>query len=250
MKQVCKMCFKGITLCRAHIWPEALKTILGEKGSHFIEASSETGYGKKIQTLEFDPYILCSKCDGMLGNYDKVLIQTIREYFNHPLRKEPFKGGKGISAVIDLPLITEQFKLGIVASYIRMSFSNRYPSIKLGRKYENMLVSWLKNAIIPKSEDKFYDIVMIGYSADPLGLDQIIINCPVSYKQNHSHYYLQEFILGLTLVIKVGNGSWMPQVGQHPKITAHKDLLQVPLCDPTKAFSKRLLGDIKKASDA
>lgn len=250
MKQYCKMCLEEKKLCRAHIWPESLKTILVEKDNHFIEASSKTGYGKKIQTLEFDPNILCSNCDGILGNYDKILIKTIREYFNHPLRKEPFKAGKGITAVIELLLNTEKFKLGIVASYIRMSFSNRFSSINLGHKYENMLARWLENANIPKSEDKFFDIVMIGYSVDPLGLDKIIINCPVSHKLNHSHYYFQEFILGLSLVIKVGKGSWMPLVGQYPKITAHKDFLEIPLCDPNKAFSNRLLEDLKKASNA
>jgi len=247
--QICKMCHEEKILCRAHIWPEGLKNILNDEDNHFISASSKTGYGTKIQTLEFDPNILCAECDGTLGNYDKVLIRTIKKYFNHPLRQEPFKEGKKINAIVTLSLTTYKFKLGIAASYLRMSFSSRFPSINLGRKYTNMLISWLKNGNIPEEEDKHFDIMMIGYSADEAGLDKIIISCPMNGKQNHSHYYFQEFLLGLTLTIKIGKGIWAPQIGKYPKITAQKDTLEVPLCDPTKAFSMRLLADVRKAID-
>ncbi len=131
-----------------------------------------------------------------------------------------------------------------------MSFSTRYRSINLGQKYENMFLSWLQKGHIPDNEVKFFDVVMIGYSADRLGLDKMLISCPITLKKMYSHYYFQEFLLGLTLTIKIGNGAWMPKVGQYPKITAHDDLLEIPLCDPSKAFSNWLLGEVRKAVSA
>lgn len=74
---ICQYCGEEKELCSAHIIPKAFYKL---KQSPYLGISSD---GKvdvtKCQNGIKDPNILCAKCDGILGKYDKYAVEILKK---------------------------------------------------------------------------------------------------------------------------------------------------------------------------
>jgi hypothetical protein len=76
----CVVCNAGKT-CEAHIIPQAFPREILKANNHVLQLG-ETGSRKAKRQLGFaDKNILCSNCDGVIGDADKYAIEFARNFF-------------------------------------------------------------------------------------------------------------------------------------------------------------------------
>ena len=226
MIKKCQMCGEEKKLCKAHILPEALKNTLnpGKIDDHFIAVSISKGTDSKKQTLAFDKEILCGSCDGILGKYDKVLVEVIRNFFDDEARNKfsnPIR-------IVDVITDTEKLKLAFAAVLYRMSLSKWFPKLHLGEIYEPEFKTWLKNGSIPEDMQSWLEVVLSGYNKDQNGLDRTMAQEPTFGRGGKVfHYFL--FLPGLLAIAKVGKAKWISSVAKYPRINANPENLEIPV---------------------
>ena len=222
----CRMCEEEKKLCMAHILPKALKTILnaGKTNDHLKSVSIEEGKAHNIQTLEFDKEILCSSCDGILGKYDRVLVEVIRYFFDDEARNKFSNPIRTVDVITD----TEKLKLAIAAVLYRMSLSKRFSKLYLGKTYEPEFKTWLQNGSIPEDMRSWLEVVLFGYNKDKNDLDRTMTADPLAGRAERIHHYFL-FLPGLLAIAKVGKAKWTSSVAKYPRINANPENLEIPV---------------------
>lgn len=206
-----------------------------KKNELLVSLPIEGGYIAKRQSLEFDPDILCSECDNSLGRFDSILADFFREYFNHPDRAQPLEPGQKLRVLEIHNLDTSALMLAFAASFLRLSYSKRTDGFNLGAKYEKKFAQWLRDGTIPEFEKRVFEAVMVGYTKCPNDLDRILIQKPEGANKQGAHFYFFH-LPGMVLTVKVGQGTWIADIGKYPKVTQFDNILEIPLCDPNKAI--------------
>ena len=235
MIKKCQMCGEEKKLCKAHILPEALKNTLnpGKIDDHFIAVSISKGTDCKKQTLRFDKEILCADCDGILGKYDKVLVEVIRRFFNAEARNR-------ISQNVEVRTDTEKLKLAFAAVLYRMSLSKQFPKLQLGKIYEPEFKTWLKNGSIPEDMQSWLEVVLFGYNKDKNGLDCTMAQEPTFGRGGKVFHYFF-FLPGLLAIAKVGKAKWTSSVAEYPRINSNPDKLKIDVLDFERSINRKLL---------
>jgi hypothetical protein len=240
------MCETATKFCRAHIWPDGLRTIVQQKYKNIVFANIETGKDKRVQTLEVDKNILCAACDSHLGRYDRTLIEFVRAYIDNPDRKKGLDKKKP-APIITMDVDTTQLRLGFMASLYRQSLTATYPMVNLGAKYTRLFRQCLIEKKILKPVDHTFKIIMFGYVKDNDNFDRTMVPQPAtSGTYGGVHFYFYHF-LGLEIVMKVGRGPWMGGLDAYPDITSEPDKLNLLLCDPKQALIKKQMARLREA---
>jgi hypothetical protein len=65
-------------LCEAHIFPRSVARFIRDGSTHNMQVTKDSA--RTAQLGEYDPGILCAKCDNFLGTYDKYAIDLIRDF--------------------------------------------------------------------------------------------------------------------------------------------------------------------------
>ena len=156
---ICQYCGEEKELCSAHIIPKAFYKL---KQSPYLGISSD---GKvdvtKCQNGIKDPNILCAKCDGILGKYDKYAVEILKKkILENP--KIPW----GMSKDAQLNILTDgQFDYHLLRMFFvslvwRASVSNlpETKDISLG-KYQDIALKILKGEI-PDNPYLFHPIII------------------------------------------------------------------------------------------
>lgn len=239
MVETCNLCKCDKPFCKAHLWPKGLEpVILGRRkqtGDNLITLPIEQGREQRYQTLEFDKQILCADCDNRLGKYDRLLVEFVRHFFDHPDRQQPLESNQKTRILTIEKLDTQRLMLAFAASVLRLSYSTRTPDVRLGKIYSSKFAGWLESGLIPDSDSRLFEAILIGYAKCPFDSDRIFVPEPEGGKSDGAHFYFFH-LPGLMLSIKIGRGEWMEKVGRHPKVTHHADKLEIPLFDPAKAL--------------
>ena len=242
----CNMCGEEKKLCRAHIWPDGLRTIVQQNHKNFIFANIESGKDKRVQTLEVDKNILCSACDSHLGRYDKTLVEFARAYIDNPDRKQVLDKKKP-APTITMNIDTTELRLGLMASLYRQSLTKTYPMVSLGEKYTRLFKLCLIEGKILKCVDHTFKIIMFGYVQDKDNIDRTMVPQPATVgRHGGAHFYFYHF-LGLEIVIKVGRGPWMDGLNEYPDISKKPDDIILQLCDPKRALIKEQMARLREA---
>lgn len=212
---------------------------------------------RKTQNLDFDTTILCSDCDGKLGDYDNELIKFYREFVDSDVRE---KAPQENSVFFQYRTNTNRLYLGFAASLYRHSISTHYPLIKLGKYNENF-----KNALRDNNIDPIKNIFNIHawgtYETNPKSPRFIFQIDPAKYK-SLSAYSFQ--ISGVLSIMTVGQKQFKdifpidppPHIAQevlqnyteqvlHHRIKPDDVSVQLPLIDPySSPWFKTLLNAV------
>lgn len=139
---ICPICETSKTLVKSHIIPEGFyRKIYDEKGRALFgsEMRSEAGYVQKGRR----EYLLCSECDGGLGDYDKYAKEVILD--NIKIRKQRISGGKTIEG-IDY----NKFKLFHLSILLRAHFSKEVSlGVKLSKQEEEEILKYISQKKAP-----------------------------------------------------------------------------------------------------
>ncbi len=141
MKQLCKLCRKSEKLIKAHIIPKGFfKYLYPENDTRLpLHIIVKDGGYVNSSTGEYDPDILCAKCDNRIGKYDNYAQKIF-------LKSEP----EIIPGITDAELINsidyKKLKLFFISLLWRASISNRifFKNIAVG-PFEKGLCTLLEN---------------------------------------------------------------------------------------------------------
>jgi hypothetical protein len=135
---MCRWCEQSTTLIRAHIIPEAFYApIMGDSGKVVILQPSELKAAQFTSTGIYDPGILCSKCDGLLGQLDEYGLKIFK---GPPSESDRVTVGflPGYDLHCDDVPRAQMFLLSVLwrASVTSQRF---FQTVNLGRKYEDKI---------------------------------------------------------------------------------------------------------------
>ena len=229
--RTCQMCGEEKILCKAHIMPKALISILKNPDNDYVRTSFHKWISYRRNTLELDRKILCRNCDGILGEYDEILVETNRQFFFHEARKN-------ISETIEIETDTKKLNLGIAAIIYRMSISKRIHKVRLDIKYEMLLKRWLQNGSIPEDMKSWFEVIFYGYSKHKK--ESHIFHDPFSQIVNGNYCYLL-LLPGLLAAVKVGKAKWGASNIEYPRITQDPQRIRIPIYDFEKTLNYKML---------
>lgn len=168
---LCKICEKQEAICKSHIIPKNFyKRIQGDtKGLNPYDHNFQK-HGPHLQAGLWEQGILCRKCDGMIGNYDKYAYHVLPAGLK---RSQIHQRPQGLRTFILDPINVRHFKLFLVSLLWRMSVSKDklFSMVKLGI-YENRFLKILKN---PKAWEMIpVEVVFIHFV--PPWFDKILLS--------------------------------------------------------------------------
>lgn len=226
----CKLCLHQKNLIRAHLVPDGLRTRLLRGDTSYQAVDFNTGEGHVLQTLEFDPEILCQECDNSIGVFDNELLQFIDTFLVSPARRP-----HSAEFWLRLPANTERLILALVAIVLRYSFTKRNP-LSLGPIYEPILAEWVRNGKLPPTYQKYADLKVVGHKewwkpgADgkPLDMTQVGRQHPGEGRHDNCRYYVFEY-LGLSFFLRVGQTDWRGALTKFPSVKVGNNYVELPL---------------------
>ncbi len=135
---VCRWCQQSTTLIRAHIIPKAFYVpIKGDSDKVVILRPTEEKFTQITSSGIFDSRILCSKCDGLLGQLDEYGLQI---FIYPPSEADRITDGvlSGYNLHCDVIQRAQKFILSVLwrASVTSQDF---FRTTNLGQKYEDKI---------------------------------------------------------------------------------------------------------------
>jgi len=205
----CQMCCREAPLCKAHLFPRALRKFVSEdRNSPFFEISVTEGQPPKgLDTFEFDRNILCSQCDGYLGNFDRAFVEFVAAWQHDPIRWRSLVHPPSFET-LRLQRDPIPLRFGILASLYRFAISERHPEVALSP----VEIRILRDILIQNDpEPRAFPVFINGYyRCDMLFGGKIIditrIGRPHPAKSPGGFYFE---LFGLTIHISVDpNTEW------------------------------------------
>lgn len=146
-------------LCKAHIFPRGLARDLSPKGGHNRIITTEGSRAAGQPLGEFDPSILCSDCDNVLGRFDDYAVETCRQI-------DWTRVGRTGELFSHAPFDGDLFARFVLAVLWRASISKRmsWSGIKLG-PYEERAATLLFDGKLPV-ELPGYEVVLGRYASE------------------------------------------------------------------------------------
>ena len=159
----CHLCLEERKLIKAHIIPESFFLPLrsGKKAPE-IHSNIDGEYPKKSPIGIYDKSILCSKCDGLMGDWDNYAQQLLLKDFSEDIAIH--NGAKKAAYKIET-FNYSKLKLFFISILWRASVSSHYfySRVKLG-PYQNMA----REMILKKDPGSAEDFsVLVAKFSDP-----------------------------------------------------------------------------------
>lgn len=196
-QNISAMCLRcgGLDLCDAHIIPAALaKDAASPKDKKlFLMQPDRKGVS---QSGEYDPHILCSQCDNILGLYDKHAITILRllgtesESIDHASRRFTLAFNN---------LNHERLALFGAAVVWRSSVSKRIPDFTLGSNED-----WFKEIVFRDTGDLPVVNIFRVVSSNP-SLHQNLggfFSYPVKRQNEENISFAEFYVRGFKFVVK------------------------------------------------
>lgn len=230
---------------------------MSDVSEDLIEVDTVSGRSKIKRTLQFDPSILCSRCDGQIGKYDEVLGSFVKSWVKHPDRDVEREFADDL-VVVRQPCHVPSLVISLAAILLRFSFSGRYPEFDLGRYYEQMFSEWVRSGSLPEDVDRLFSIILIGYSADvivsaegrdPYDMSRVMRGQPRGGRFGHAHIYSFE-LPSLFFAAKVGKGGWPSRLRGYPTLENYTDEVEIPCVPFRKSMTLYEVGNSVKTNRA
>ncbi|MDL2409973.1 hypothetical protein PY650_31025 [Rhizobium calliandrae] len=210
---ICKLCGEEKPLCNAHLLPDSMKRLIVDFKSpgatvQTVHMESPTSYSS--QTLSSDKKILCASCDAYLGKFDKKFVELLARWADLPARSHQFWRREDVVFYRVQGSIPDLF-LGLLASLLRFSFSDRHPGIQLGPDMEKLIADSLLAGRISDELSALVDLKVLGSHhalvAEGTDLSRVIAQSPFYGEVDGANLFVFE-TLGLTSIIKIGPSGW------------------------------------------
>ena len=152
----CKLCGESKELCKAHLLPNSLRRVVvdfpADKSMQAVHMDQKRDY--PVQTLRYDPNILCAKCDASLGPFDKDFASILKSWVELPARRQTFWRW-GIETYCSLEGTPEHL------FHVRFSYSERHPEINLGLASEQTVIKTLEKRLSIESRSPLIDVRLV-----------------------------------------------------------------------------------------
>lgn len=192
-------------------------------GAHLVAASLDSPRHQKIQTLEFDSDILCSSCDCLLGEYDRTLIEFVRDWYHAPVRSKQMDRFRPAPKYC-YNCETVRLKLAFAAIMFRYSVSRRYPGAKIGTVYEETFSKWLSEGRISGKRRENLKIWIFGTSKEAEGLCSYFMLGPAG-----DRFIFTIEMFGLIIFVNIGGRPAPDSIVGYPEICDSPHSIQFPI---------------------